>query len=188
MEEISCTQCQRLIPAVDYNTLDFVRCPSCRVPIKIDLFPAFCRVPEPGKTGETLVDDQASCFYHPQKKAVTLCNQCGRFLCALCDVEWGGQHVCLACLETGKKKGKMTNLERHRVLYDSTALRLALFPLITVWFTAVTAPIALYLAIRHWNSPRSIVRRSKIRSILAIIFSGLQIMAWTTWILYSFVL
>jgi hypothetical protein len=97
-------------------------------------------------------------------------------------VEWGNRHLCPACLETGKKRGRIVNLDRHRVLYDSTALRVALFPMVTIWFTLVTAPLALYLAIRHWNSPTSIVRRTRIRFILAIGLSSLQIFAWTLWI------
>lgn len=130
------------------------------------------------------MDDQASCFYHSQKRAVIPCDHCGRFLCALCDVEFGGRHLCPACLETGKKKGRIVNLDRHRVLYDSVALKIAVFPMITVWFTLVTAPIALYLAIRHWKSPTSLVRRTKIRFIFAVALAGLQILAWTTGILY----
>jgi hypothetical protein len=184
MEKVSCTQCHQPIPAGCYITPDFVRCPSCQVPIKIDLFPAFVRGLQPGKPGEVLTDDQASCFYHPQKKAVIPCDHCGRFLCALCDVEFGNKHVCPACLDAGRKKGRIVNLDRHRVVYDSAVLRLALIPMITVWFTAVTAPAALYLAIRHWNSPTSLVRRTRVRFILAIVLSGFQILAWVTWIAY----
>jgi hypothetical protein len=99
-------------------------------------------------------------------------------------VELAGKHLCPACVDTGKKKGRIINLDRHRLLYDGTALRLALFPMITVWFTIVTAPITIYLSIRYWNSPMSVIRRTKVRFILAIVISGLQILAWTTGIVY----
>jgi hypothetical protein len=56
--------------------------------------------------------------------------------------------------------------------------------MITVWFTIFTAPIAIYLSIRHWNSPMSVTGRTKIRFILAIIISGFQILAWATGIAY----
>jgi hypothetical protein len=184
MEDVFCTQCHSPISRVYYNTPNLISCPSCHVPIKIDVFPALFRGLQPGKAGEALMDDQASCFYHPQKKAILPCDHCGRFLCALCDVELGGKHLCPACLETGKKKGRIANLDRHRVLYDNLAFRLALFPMITIWMTVITAPIALYLAIRHWNSPMSIVKRTKIHLILAMAISGLQILAWATWIVY----
>jgi hypothetical protein len=184
IEAISCTQCHAPILTGYYNTPDLFPCPSCHVPIRIDVFSAFFRGLRPGESGEASTDEQASCYYHPQKQALIPCDHCGRFLCALCDVKWGERHLCPVCLETGKKKGRIINLDRHRVLYDDTALGVALIPVITVWFTAVTAPIALYLAIRHWNSPTSIVRRTKIRFILALALSGLQILAWATWILF----
>ena len=184
MEEITCTQCHAPILAGYYNTPNLIPCSYCHIPIRIEVFPAFYHGLRPGKEAETLIDDQASCFYHPQKKAVVPCDYCGRFLCALCDVELGGKHLCPACVETGKKKGRIANLDRHRVLYDGVALRLALFPVIIFYFTIVTAPIAIYLSIRHWNSPMSVIQRTKVRFILAIVISGLQILAWTVGIVY----
>ncbi len=184
MEEVSCTQCHVPIPPRYYNTSNLILCPSCHAPITIDAFPALFRGLQPGEEGETLMGDQASCFYHPQKKAVIPCDHCGRFLCALCDVELGGKHLCPGCLESGKKKGRILNLDRHRVLYDGVALRIAVFPMITIWLTIVTAPMALYLAVRHWKSPTSLVRRTKTRFILAMALAGLQILAWTTGIVY----
>jgi len=183
MEEISCPHCRAQVPSRYYNTPDLIPCPSCGAPIQIDVFPAFFHGIQPGKEGEKLIDDQASCFFHPQKKAVIPCDHCGRFLCSLCDVELGSKHVCPICLETGRKKGRITTLDRHRFLYDGTALRIALLPMIIFWLTIITAPIAIYLSIRHWNSPMSVVRRTKVRFVLAIIISGLQILGWTTGII-----
>jgi hypothetical protein len=110
---------------------------------------------------------------------------CGRFLCALCAVELHGQHLCPNCLETGKEKGKLKSLENHRTLYDAIALRLAIYPMILFFFwffTIITAPIALFVAIRYWNAPSSIVPRTKIRSIAAIVLASLQILLWILWI------
>ena len=136
----------------------------------------------PGKEGEAVMEEtESSCFYHPQKKAVLPCEGCGRFLCALCDCEFNGQHLCPTCLETGRTKGKIKSLENRRTLYDTIALSLAILPigLIVFWFlTIITAPMALFMAIRYWNAPRSIVHRTKIRYVLAMIFATLQIAGW----------
>ncbi len=154
-------------------------CPSCASRLQIELFPALFRPFTPGRSGEALViDSEASCFYHPQKKAVVPCQGCGRFLCALCDCELHGEHFCPACLEVGRTKGKIRRLENQRVLYDGVALALAVLPLLIFYFTLITAPIALYVAIRYWNSPRSIVHRTKWRFIVAIIFATLEIAGW----------
>ena len=42
------------------------------------------------------------------------CDNCGRFLCSLCDVDIGAGHQCPACLESGKRKRKEITVEsRH---------------------------------------------------------------------------
>jgi len=161
------------------NRAELTPCPSCGSPLQVEIFPAFFKRIAPGRQGESLmVEGESSCFYHPQKKAVVPCQACGRFLCALCDCELHGRHFCPACLEVGKQKGKISSLENKRTLYDGIALSLAIVPMLIFYFTIITAPMALYLAIRYWNAPRSIVHRTKIRYIFAIILASLQIIGW----------
>jgi len=145
----------------------------------VEIFPALFRRAAVGRDGEAvLVETESTCFYHPQKKAVLPCEACGRFLCVLCDCELHGKHYCPACLEVGRKKRKIKSLETERTLYDSLALSLAVLPLLMFYLTFITAPAALYMALRYWNAPRSIVHRSKIRLVLAITFASLQIIGW----------
>jgi hypothetical protein len=145
------------------------------------VFPAALRPPRPGSVGEAVViDGEASCFYHPGKKAVVPCEACGRFLCAVCDVEMNGEHFCPACIESGKKKGRMQKLQNRRTLYDSIALAVALVPLIVWPLTLISAPIALWFSIRHWNAPRSIVPRTRWRMVVAALIALLQIGGWIT--------
>jgi hypothetical protein len=177
--EITCTGCQAPLPRESLNTAGFVACPSCGSLLQIEVFPAFLQGPAIGRTGENLMaEGESACFYHPHKRAAVLCEACGRFLCALCDCELNGQHLCPTCLESGKKQGKLRSLQNHRMLYDNLALALALFPLLIFYFTIVTAPMALFLAVRHWNAPSSLIPRSKIRFVLAIALSCLQIVGW----------
>ncbi len=179
MTPIQCTECHEPISPANYNTPDLIRCPSCGAPLNVFVFTALLKEEDAGSAAENLLDDQAGCFYHPQKKAVVSCAYCGRFLCSLCDVAWDGSHLCPVCLDKGKKKGRIVNLERHRVLYDALALKLAIYPVVMFWFTICTAPAALYIAIRHWNSPGSIVGRiRKLRLVSAVILSSLQILGW----------
>jgi len=176
---VQCPKCQAWLLEGVFNQPEMSPCPACGVPLQVEVFPALFRRINPGQSGETImVEGESSCFYHPQKKAVLPCQGCGRFLCALCDCELNGQHFCPACLEAGKTKGKIKNLENQRTLYDSIALSLAIYPLLIFYFTLVTAPIALFVAIRYWNAPRSLVRRTKIRSVAAIVLATMQIAGW----------
>ena len=46
-------------------------------------------------------------------------------------------------------------------------------------FTLITAPAAIYVALRYWNAPMSLVPRTKIRFILAILFAGAELAGWS---------
>ncbi len=168
-----------------FNAKNFIECPSCKSQVRTDVFPALIANPTTGSTGQVLlVDSEASCFYHENKKAMVPCDHCGRFLCSLCDVELNGDHFCPSCVESGKKKNKLRNLQSHRTLYDSIALSLAVIPAIFVWPSIVTAPMALYVALRYWKTPLSIVPRRRWRFVLAMVLSVPQILGWSV-VLYS---
>lgn len=179
---LPCPRCHRPLPSARFKSSEMSPCPTCKAVLKAEVFPAFYKPITPGTTGEELlVDHEASCFYHPNKKAVVHCENCGRFLCALCDVELNDRHLCPNCLETGRTKGKLKNLDNSRTLYDTIALNIAVVPLISVifwFFSIVTAPAAIFVAIRYWNAPSSLLPRTKIRFILAILFAVLEILGW----------
>src|SRR5882724_9986157 len=174
-----CPKCKAPLAEGVLNLFDLTPCPGCAAPLQVEIFPAYFRRMAAGRGGGlVLVEGESTCFYHPQKKAALPCEGCGRFLCALCDCELHGQHFCPACLEVGRTKRKIKSLENERTLYDSIALTLAIAPLVIFYLTFITAPAALFVAFRYWNAPRSIVHRSRIRLVLAMIFASLQIVGW----------
>jgi hypothetical protein len=182
-----CPKCKTPLPDELLNRPAPAPCPGCAAPVQAEIFPAFFKSITPGKEGEALlVESESSCFYHPQKKAELPCQGCGRFLCALCDCELHGEHFCPACLEIGKKKGKIKRLENERTLYDSIALSLAVLPMLIFYFTIITAPMAIFVAVRFWNAPRSIVHRTKVRHVLAIIIATLQLAGWALGLFFIF--
>lgn len=156
-----------------------LHCPKCGTDQETFLYPAFFK-PEPqGKSALPLAaETEAGCYYHPRKKAVVPCAVCGRFLCALCDIHIDDRHVCPACMESEKTGRQTKKFENHRVLYDKIALLLALIPFTFIfWFMAViTAPAALFVAIRYWRTPCSLVFPARLRFIVAIILAGGQIL------------
>ncbi len=176
---VKCPKCQAPLDGGSLNQPELLPCPNCQTPLQVEVYPALFRRVAAGRSGDlVVVDGEATCFYHPAKKAVRPCDGCGRFMCALCDCELLGAHYCPACLEVGKKKGKIKSLENRRMLYDSLALGLAFWPLLCWPLTVFSAPVALFIAIRHWNSPRSIIHRTRIRFVFAIIMALLQIAGW----------
>jgi hypothetical protein len=176
---IHCPKCQATLLNHAFNRDEFAPCAACAAPLQIEIFPAMFRRHATGSAGEAIMmEGEASCFYHPQKKAVLPCEACGRFLCALCDCEHKGQHLCPSCLETGRTKGRIKSLENARTRYDNMAMALALLPILIFYFTIITAPMVIYLAIRHWKSPFGFTQRSRIKLIIAAVIATLQIAGW----------
>lgn len=179
---IHCPKCATPADVNLFNTLDLVRCPACRSRLQIAVFPAFFKPRTGGAAAEAVVDEnEASCYNHPQKRAAVVCDSCGRFVCALCDLELKGQHMCPECLEKGVKKKKITDLETRRFLYDTLSLQLAFGPIIIPIFffvTCITAPAALFVTIRYWKQPLGLLRRSRWRFIVAATAAVVQIGLW----------
>ena len=137
---LHCDRCRTPLPDAFLNTPEPVPCPGCHAPLLARVFPAFARGGiTPGRTAESVgSDEDASCFFHPRKKAVVPCARCGRFLCALCDLEIDGRHLCPTCVADPAAGGTTpgatgrTVFANERTLYDQVALSLAVLPLFDV--------------------------------------------------------
>ena len=167
---IACAACSTPVPGEFWNQQQgAVRCPGCGQPLRAAVFPAIANtalgLSPTALEGET----EASCFYHPQSRAAVPCQQCGRFLCALCDLEVDGRHICPRCFDRTEK------VEPRRTMYDSLALAISTFPMLLFWPALIAAPWALFLVVRRWNAPSSLVPRTKIRFVLAALFAVAEI-------------
>ncbi len=153
-------------------------CQSCGAPIDAHVFPALGR-PLAGATRAESVagEGEANCFYHAANRAAAVCDACGRFLCALCDIELGGRHVCPACLSAGPESGRVGDLVSSRPVWGQIALLTALLPILFYPFLVVTAPAAVFLGVYGWSKPGSLVRRGKTRHVLAIVIGLAEIAA-----------
>ena len=174
-----CPACRLELPQHLFGAVGFQPCPSCGAEIHVEIFPALFRPMERGRPAETaLIEGTSTCFYHPERQASVPCDSCGRFLCALCDVELvPGEHLCANCIEAGRRKGRITALEQGRTRYDNIALLLALMPFtLVLWFMAfVSAPAAIFFAILSFKRPGSIVRPGRSNAILALVIATLTL-------------
>jgi hypothetical protein len=173
-----CTSCNHPLPEDSWNTAEMVSCVVCGTRFRALAFPALLQRTAAVRAEVSRIEGEATCFYHSRKKAVTPCDRCGRFLCALCEIEFEGERWCPACLKSGQGKGAVRALETNRTNYDSMALVLATLPSIAIWPSLISCPIAIYIAIRHWRAPGSILPRTRIRYYLALFFATIQIVAW----------
>jgi hypothetical protein len=159
---IACPSCRAPLPEAAWQNGP-VQCPACRKGIELEVFPALFAGPRIGRPGEPLVDaSEASCFFHAEKRAAVACESCGRFLCALCDLEVDGRHICPSCLAAGRKKGAMKGLDQFRLSWPGIALLMAIvlplafYPLTPLW--GASALVALAIGLRK---PGSITGRRR---------------------------
>jgi hypothetical protein len=106
------------------------------------------------------------------------CDHCGRFLCALCDLEVAGEHLCPACLSQGKDGSGVSRQNRGYTRHDMVALGLTIWPfLIFPPLIVLSAPIAIYYSFRHYKTPLSILPVRRWRFPLAILFAFIEIVS-----------
>ncbi|HEX5218154.1 MAG TPA: hypothetical protein VFZ59_01185, partial [Verrucomicrobiae bacterium] len=148
-----CPKCRvHLGPGV-FNLGGFARCPNCQAQLWVEVFNALFRPLTSGSASEAvMIAGESTCFYHDSKKAVVVCDACGRFLCGLCDCNLNGKHYCPPCLESGAQKRTIEQLEKSRPLHGRQALILAILPLF------LTGLAALFIALRYWKAPGSLVK------------------------------
>jgi hypothetical protein len=182
---VRCGRCETTLPTTFYNRDALSECPGCSAKVQAHVFPAYYRATTPIEREGLSDANEATCFYHPQNRAMVACDSCGRFLCSVCNVDLGGETLCPGCVHSGIRNRKLTRLENRRILYDNVALTLATAPLLMIWPTLLTAPMAIWVAVRYWRTPSSLVPRNKLRLILAISFALIQVGVWG-FIAYAF--
>lgn len=189
--QFACRKCGFMLPAEVLNTPELAACPRCQNSLLGRIFPAFFVAPREGRTGERIgLDDLSSCFFHPDRRAIVPCADCGRFLCALCDLEIEGRHLCPACLEAGRKKASLAVFRTAHTRWDNIALLLAVLPPVTLigwYFSMFTAPASIFISIWKWRSTRdAMIPYSKGRFVVALILSSLTVAGWTGILLAAF--
>jgi uncharacterized integral membrane protein len=164
---MSCARCRREFPASPEELATLTACEGCANPVRVTLFPALGKTRADSALPETIVTEgESACFYHPEKRAVTPCDGCGRFLCALCDLDVNGQHLCPTCLESGTKKRRIETLERSRTRWDLIVGNLLLLCVLFFFAAPLIALVTLVIIVWFWQAPQSLVVNSRRRLVV----------------------
>lgn len=170
---VTCPHCEAEISTTEPSA-GWQTCPVCDKRLLISSWPTVRQ----DNNASVALSDQATCFFHPEKTVKACCRRCGRFVCALCDLQLGAEHVCPACFERGRADADGRNSEaewRYRdVLYDTIAVTVGWGWILfwPVWIVAL--PAAIFLHVKYRKAPRSyLIPRSGWRFWMA--YAGL---AW----------
>ncbi|HSY19497.1 MAG TPA: hypothetical protein VK815_14235 [Candidatus Acidoferrales bacterium] len=168
--QIACPACGAFFPQPGVELRNLLQCPACWRPTEIAVFPAYDRPVTAGTAAEKVVmDGEATCFYHSNHRALIPCDACGRFLCALCDLDLNGRHFCPPCLELATTKKTVQALERDRTRWDKIIFTLLAIPIVFCFafaFVPFTSLAALVLVAWKWGSPGSLVSNTRVRFVI----------------------
>jgi hypothetical protein len=131
---------------------------------------------------EVALEGEATCYEHPDKRAIAACQRCGRFVCQFCSVEFGSEVLCPSCVAGGNVPS--ARLNPSLTMFDSIALIVPLAALIIYPLTIIAAPASLVLSLLKWRQPISPVRRNRWRFVLAIVISLTMVGLWIWGITY----
>lgn len=176
MDLITCPRCSS--PAEPVTVGQEMPCFICDAPLYVYSFPRLFDPQQPGQEATIATSgDEATCFFHQVNRAHAPCDDCGRYLCEVCEIHIDGRCLCSECLETRGSATADNRLVNERVLWDSVVLSLAVLPLAFCYFSLIGAPVALAFGIRHFKTPGSLVR-GRARMITGITIASLSILAW----------
>jgi hypothetical protein len=185
--DLSCPRCSQRLEAARFASGQSTRCPACNSDVEAYVFPAFeqdaLSRPEIHLAGE----GEAVCFFHSRYRAISPCDNCGRFLCGICLLTVGSRRLCAECLSHARRQKDEEGLVNHAPLFDNVALVLVTLPVVSVMFgflTVLSAPVSLFLALVYWSRQWSLLPRSRLRFVIAIILAILLMAGWAVLVYY----
>jgi hypothetical protein len=180
---LRCPVCHARLESLAWHGNDGGRCLRCFRDFDFQGFPALTKAPDAVRPQAAVPAVDSVCFFHPENRAETVCDDCGRFLCPVCQIEDGDRRLCPACIAKSRR-GEGIDGIRQRTLYDNMALVLAIGPLIIWPFTLVGAPICLGMVAWGWRRPGSLVRGRHWRFAVATALAVAQVVGWVTLFVY----
>lgn len=151
------------------------RCPVCQAEVHVTTFPRLYGDFAGGEEDAPAAENEATCSFFPELRAQLVCDECGTFLSHRASTRWGGQGLCLPCLHRLREVEKSPDFIAKSKLHDRRALFLV------TWlapFTLFTAPLAIFLLLRHRGKAEGFVPRGRTVWWIAMILATGWLAAW----------
>lgn len=104
------------------------------------------------QAAELALPEDATCIYHPQKKAVAVCEGTGNFICALCAAEVKGKTYSVQFLESKAGKKQMEeNLSRYLPRPDRVIVNIGVAIFIPYVNALVVLPFPIWAAYGYYQ-------------------------------------
>jgi hypothetical protein len=154
----ACPRCNKPLDLTKVTTDGEDICPTCQVFFEAQVFHPPQRIARVLQLAQAGPEGASSCANHPRNAAVTSCERCGVFVCALCDLDLGGVHYCPSCFDrltpTGGTDPMSAEAQTRFRDYGTLALGTAGLGFILSW-VLIGIPLgalAIYYAIRGFRN------------------------------------
>ena len=174
---LQCPRCRGVFMVQDGNLRVDENCPVCGAEVSLSVYPRLFRAVSQGSVSQRSEGDDAICTFYPDLKAENICDACGSFMSERATIHWSEKKYCLPCLHRLREEEPSSDFKASSKLYDKRALALVtlLAPL-----TLFTAPVALFLLLRHRKDRSGFVPRAGATWWIALILSIFWIAGWGT--------
>jgi len=172
---LRCTGCRRAFQRSELDERGEVICPVCSAALRFTVFPRLEGAFVAGGGGVLPAEGEATCTFHPELRAETVCEECGCFLSRKAAVDWAGHSYCLPCLHHLRENAGGVDFQARTVLPENRALALT-WLLLPVSF--VTAPIALFVLVRRRGNSVRLMKRGPWRWWIAFFSALLVTLGW----------
>lgn len=116
----------------------------------------------------------AACANHAGNAAVTNCQRCGLFICALCDMNVGEGSYCPSCFDRVRSEGSLATRYKNYATMATSAVVLGIF-------LNFLGPFAIYYALKGMKQRRE-EGLSPAGMIVALVLGILETLATLTFI------
>jgi len=164
-------------------------CRFCRTAATVEVFPAYGRGFQPGRAGVAVGGEEAACYFHAEKRAEAACDQCGRYVCALCEIHVGGRHFCPQCFGGDANRPAASSVtERSRAMPGRLGFWVAFGSFLLGPLAMIGGPMAVYWGIQGFRVPGSLTgKRNRVLAGLAVLLGLAETTLWLVLLLAFFI-
>src|SRR5438477_5328285 len=99
---LHCPKCSRTLEAVSWHDANSGRCQRCGTEFEFRGFPALTAARVRVTPQIAVVTEESVCFFHAENRAESICEDCGRLVCVVCAIDFGGRRRCPTCIVVTK--------------------------------------------------------------------------------------
>jgi hypothetical protein len=173
--QVRCPRCRKPIEVAPITTSPAAICPSCGGEFEAVRFTAPVRATAVAQVAEARLDAAQPCATHPGNAAVTNCQRCGSFICALCRIDVDNRTLCPGCFERLSSEGSLESTRTTFRDYPGLAGVTATLGCLGV-LAIVLGPLAIYYGVKALKQKKAMGEEDGLVVIwLAIVLGVVQL-------------